>query len=234
MRSRQPVAGPVTGRSGTAEDALDFGRQLRALAARDVNLVACHVRDGVVVHTAANRDERDGAGEAFLFNGADECGPVPPDKIVRQRHRVVGMRRQHRSQLALPGQVRTATRQRVIGGTADRAAVLREAHFPDAPGQARRLPVRQRLARDLLEVMGELCSVPVDVRLVFQQGPDRPKSVSARHAAGAGIGAVCVCVPVTASRSRRMPSGWSRRATSDTRACETPVHINREEHGGAR
>ena len=51
-------------------------------------------------------------------------------------------------------------------------------------------------------------------------GTGWPKSVGSTPLI---IGAVCVCVPVTASRSRRMPSGCSRRAISDTRASETPV-----------
>ena len=51
-------------------------------------------------------------------------------------------------------------------------------------------------------------------------GTGWPKSVGSTPRS---MGAVWVCVPVIASRSRRMPSGWRRRATSVTRASETPV-----------
>ncbi|HEV7224412.1 MAG TPA: hypothetical protein VGN42_17010 [Pirellulales bacterium] len=109
-----------------------------------------------------------GAGMILFDRFLGIARPVAADAIVRERHGVAGIANPRGPQLAveiLHGQ----QRQIVIDRPARRAAVLGDRRAADSPREPCCLAVLERGQRDLLQMVGQLGRVAVDMRLVLRR-----------------------------------------------------------------
>ncbi len=146
---------------------LDLAGDFAALPCRNVRLVAGDAGLRVGVRAAADGHEGDGARVGMLDKVLGVAGPIAADEIVGERDAVARIADVERSNLPVEV-LDDQQRQVVIDRTAGRAAIDGEADLADAPTQPRRLSVRDRRQRRLLDPVGELARVAVDVRLMLR------------------------------------------------------------------
>ena len=221
-RRNLPAIRPVSGVRPDlrGEQPIDLGRRRGAVL---LGVVEVAPRLGIGVGPAADDGDRHGAGRLPLDLVAGVSGPLGADlvELAPQRRAMAGVTEQHGADLARRvdrrqhGQARVDRPVRIDAEPdplplLEHPAVGREAGPALAPRQARRLAVRQRRQRDLLDRVGQLAGITLDP-LGLVGGERLAEDERPARCSGPGRSAYASSRPRTAPASARpSPSAGPR------------------------
>ncbi len=125
-------------------------------------------REGVLVRAAADRDQRDGAGEVALDRLLRTARPIAMNEIPLQRRAMARVARKNRAdapRLICDEQRRQIVIDRPVGGA--RPAIRREVDLAHRPAKMRGLAIGKCRQRHLLDLVGQLSCVALGQRQMF-------------------------------------------------------------------
>jgi hypothetical protein len=170
------------------EKAFYFLRDLVALVPANVGFGSGDARVGIGISAAADRGERDRAGEKFLDAVLGEAGPVAADFVVGERDAMAGVAEIDRAEFAA-GFVHGQEGEIMIDGTSFGAAVGGKSDRACAPGETGRSSILECGQGDVLESVDEFGGVAIDVVLMVVRDGNAEESWTdvLEHRRGVGM-----------------------------------------------